>query len=853
MSATPVSRSEAPAEVTIRLSNISKYYAGVTALENVTVEFYANEVHAVLGENGAGKSTLMKIIAGTIQPDTGQIEFGDRIVSPLSPDSAVALGIAISFQHPAILGDLTVLENFQLALPPSIFEGKSATDLTREALAEVGLDIPLNVRADQLNIAQKHLLEIAKALAIRPKLLILDEPTSALGKDATDMLFDRIRQVASKGTAVLYITHRMAEVRQIAQRITILRDGQFQGVMPVDEISDADVLNMIVGRTLTDAFPPKAKGDVAEIDFAVEGLSGDKFTDVSFAVPHGKIIGVAGVEGNGQSELMRAIAGLQPSEGRLELKGQALSYQDLQKQTAFMPSDRLTEGIASSLTVRENASFGALDKFAQRGIVRHRKEMGAVGEVFRSLSVKAGNSEASILSLSGGNQQKVVMARALLSEPGLVVADEPTQGVDVGARFEIYSILRELSQQGIPIVVNSSDSAELEGLCDEVIVLSRGRIVAHLTGDEVREEKIVSAAVNAHGTEVGHKAKAAKGVLQAGKWRQFLQSDLAPVVPLSLVVVLISLYVFGQNASFFSAYNVSNLLLLATPLGFIALGQTVALLTGGIDLSVGPLSGFLVVVASFFINDGDSAALMLLGFFLIFGSGFLVGAINGVLIRFGDFTPISATLTLFIGIQGFSFLLREGVGGFISYPVIDAINTAIGPIPVAFIVMVLLAIVGEYMLRKTRMGWQLKAVGSNEEAARRIGVRVDRVFIAGYILTSLLTALGAVMLMAQIGVGDPRQGTSYTLTSIAAVVLGGTSLRGGRGSFVGTILGAILLTVVLSAVAFLGLSQAHQYFFQGALMLVAALIFSAASQSKGASGLGRSWLGRRKALKLSSA
>jgi ribose transport system ATP-binding protein len=266
--------------------------------------------------------------------------------------------------------------------------------------------------------------------------------------------------------------------------------------------------------------------------------------------------------------------------------------------------------------------------------------------------------------------------------------------------------------------------------------------------------------------------------------------------------------------------------MLATALGFIALGQTVALLMGGIDLSVGPLAGFLVVVASFFINDDKSGATMAAGFALMFLGALAVGSINGILIRFANFTAIAATLAMYIGLQGMSFLLRDSPDGYISFAVTEWINWQWGPIPVAFIVLVAVALAGEYALRKSRAGWRLRAIGSDEESARRVGVRVDRTFVQGYIACSLLTAVGAVMLMTQIGVGDPRQGINYTLASITAVVLGGTSLKGGRGTFIGTVLGAVLATEVLNAVTFLGLSQTYQYIFQGALIVVAALVYS---------------------------
>ena len=822
----------APRRTAIRMTDVSKSFSGVRALADVSVEFYAGEVHAILGENGAGKSTLMNIITGVLQPDTGRIEVEGRNVMPLSPETSAGLGISISYQHPAVLEDMSVQENLQVALPARVFDDGGPRAVTRRLLDEVGLRIPLNTRTEDLTVAQKHLLELAKALAVNPRVLILDEPTASLDQDATDMLFRRVRELKGRGTSVIYITHRLAELRQIADRVTVLRDGRKRGSSLVAEVSNQDLLDMIVGRKLESAFPPKCDDPGPPVNFRVKGLTGRRFADVEFEVGRGQIIGVAGVEGNGQAELMRALAGLQSWRGTITLDGRALGARQLRREAAYMPSDRHSEGVAATLTIRENATVSSLEKYARAGLLSRRREVESVQKVFGALAVKASSMEARILSLSGGNQQKVVMSRALLSEPGFIIADEPTQGVDVGARFEIYRILREVSSNGTPVIVNSSDAAELEGLCDVVVVMSRGRIVKTLRGDEITEPNIVGAAVaadtRAHQIE---EARRSRGGF-AARFRHFVQSDNATIVPLAVVSVLLALYVFNQNENYLSSFNVSNILILATALGFIALGQTIALLMGGIDLSVGPLAGFLVVIGSFFVNDGQSAATMAAGFALMFGAALVVGLLNGCLIRFANFTPIAATLAMFIGLQGMSFVLRDGPGGYVSFPVIDTLTSRIGPVPIAFILLVVLAVAGEYALRRTRAGWQLRAVGSNEDSARRIGVRLNRTFIAGYVGVSVLTFVGAIMLMAQIGVGDPAQGVNYTLASITAVVLGGTSLRGGRGTFIGTVLGALLLTEVLSAVSFLGLSQTFQYGFQGLLILVAALIYSTARRRR---------------------
>ncbi len=813
----------------LSLTGISKSYSGVAALSDVSLEVLPGEVHALLGENGAGKSTLMNVASGTVQPDGGTIRVNGESIESLSPALAARLGIAIVHQHPAVLPDMTILENLRVALPASVFEGKgSIEEYASSLIRESGLTAHLGDRVETLTVAQKHLLEITKALALEPRVLVLDEPTAPLGQDSVDHLFARVRQAVAGGTAVVYITHRMAEVRQLADRVTVLRDGRLRGVARVDEITDDELLTMIIGRQLESTFPPKyTASDSDDINLVIDSISGDGFVNVSAAVKRGEILGIAGVVGNGQSELLRAIAGLDSFEGRIVVNGEEFTPARLLEKAAYMPADRHTEGLMMSLTVRENAAVSALKRFKRWALLSHRSEVETVGATLDSLAVKASSMDAVVSSLSGGNQQKVVMSRALLSEPSIVIADEPTQGVDVGARLEIYRILREVSASGIPVIVASSDAKELEGLCDQVVVMSRGNAVGTLLGDDITETRIVQSAV----TSTAHTANtqlATDRVVRSTPFRRFVQGDYAPTALLVAVIVVLGAFIFSQNARYLSDFNIFSVLMLVSALGFIALGQTISLLIGGIDLSVGPLAGFLVVVGSFFVNDDKPLGVMGLGILLMFVLAIATGAINGSLIRFGKFTAIAATLTLYIALQGLSFLLRDSPDGYIAGSFTALITTRVGPVPVIFIVLVAFTVLLELELRKRKWGWRLRATGSNEEAARRIGVNIDRTVVFAYIATSVLAFCGAIVLMTQIGVGDPAQGVSYTLSSITAVVLGGTSLLGGRGTFVGSLFGSILLIQVLNATTFLGLSQMWQYIFQGVLILVAAVFYSVA-------------------------
>ncbi|GGK96853.1 hypothetical protein GCM10007382_16420 [Salinibacterium xinjiangense] len=824
---------------TLLLSGITKLYSGVAALTDVSLEVARGEVHALLGENGAGKSTLMNVASGIAQPDMGLIAIEGSQVSTLTPTLAAQFGIAVVHQHPAVMPDMTVEENLLVALPPSVFEGGNIYGVATALLADVGLTVHLKDRVESLSVAQKHLLEIAKAFALKPKLLVLDEPTAPLGQASVDLLFARVRSAVLEGTSVVYITHRLAEVRELADRVTVLRDGRVRGTEIVSEITDGELLAMIVGRQLESTFPPKHEGDGAQ-NLSIEGFSGPGFTDITLQGRRGEIIGIAGVVGNGQSELLRALAGLEQFTGTVTVNGMRLTTKSMVRDVAYMPADRHREGLMMSLTVRENAAVSALSRFSRGLFLSRKQENQTVGDTLDSLAVKARSMDADVSSLSGGNQQKVVMARALLSEPTLLIADEPTQGVDVGARAEIYRILREVSASGIPVIVASSDAKELEGLCDTVIVMSRGHVVDTLVGGAISEERMIHAAVSSTTqsvTAISDTRAASQRALDGdadrrSAVRRFIQGDYAPSALLVAVVLGLGAFVLTQNDRYLNDFNIFSMLMLVSALGFIALGQTIALLIGGIDLSVGPLAGFLVVVGSFFINDDKPFGVVVIGLVVMFVIAMLAGLINGTLIRIGKFTAIAATLTMYIALQGLSFILRDAPDGYIARSATDIITFKVGPLPVAFIILILVTLALEFFLRKRRWGWNLRAVGSNEESARRSGVRVNATMILAYVATSGFTFLGAIMLMAQIGVGDPAQGVSYTLTSITAVVLGGTSLLGGRGTFIGTVLGAVLLVQVLNATTFLGLSQMWQYIFQGVLILAAAVLYSLARARK---------------------
>jgi ribose transport system ATP-binding protein len=827
--------------VRLRLTRVGKHYGGVVAVNNISFSAMAGEVHALLGENGAGKSTLMGIASGDVQPDTGTVEICGQAIEQLTVAEAQTLGLAIVHQHPALLPDLTVAENLILAVPRQFRAGTGSTsEWVSKQLSRVGCTVHPSTRIRDVDIAQRQLIELSKALAIEPKVLILDEPTAALTSGLVELLFERIRAAAARGAAVIYISHRLQEVRQISQRVTVMRDGEVKGTAPTSELSDEEMLRLIVGRTVTDTFPPKGVAFGERSDgLVVRGLSGSHFHDVSLTCSRGEIVGIAGITGNGQSEFLRALGGLVSASGSVTLSDRSLALgrpaDAYRAGVTFLSSDRQKEGLLMSMSVRENAAISALPSFAWLGVVKKRVEYAQVEKQRANLAIRTASIDSPVLSLSGGNQQKVIFARALLVEPKLVLAEDPTAGVDVGARAEIYRILRGIADGGAPVVIVSSDVVELEGLCDRVVVFSRGQITGELLGADVTEEKMGRMMVTATAhrkTQTAGRRPASRDELTLGaRLRSFMAGDYAPSVVLAVLMVALAALATGYNARFLSAFNVEKVLLLSAALSFVGLGQMCAVFTGGIDLSVGPLTGLMVVIASFFFVDDAPAFASVLGLVAMFGMAVAVGVVNGSLVRFGNFTAVAATLGVYIIIQGISVLLRPFPAGSIDANVIAVIQTTFYGVPVAFVVAVLLAIALEVALRFSRWGMSLRAVGSNGDAATRIGVRTNRAVVGAFVACCALTGLGGIMVMAQLGIGDPNQGVEYTLSSVAAVVLGGASLFGGRGAFVGVLFGAVLIQEINSAMTFLSLSQAWQYWFIGLLTLIAVAIYSQARRS----------------------
>jgi ribose transport system ATP-binding protein len=815
----------------LSLESVSKRFGGVTALNRVSFSVDAGEVHALVGENGAGKSTLMAVASGAISADEGRVLINGQVMHG-DPELARELGLAIVRQEPALMPDLTVAENLYLGVPgrcrPPIGKAPEwAADLLRTWSADVAID-PQD-RVASLSPEHRFIVEIVKALAAYPKVLVLDEPTEHLLADDVHRLFERIRAVTRSGSSVVYISHRIREVQQIADRLTVLRDGQGEGTYDARSMDEDHIVELIVGGQLDREFPRKA-GPVATqpVVLDVRDFRGEGFSGIDLQVRRGEILGLAGISDNGQREFMRALAGIQASSGRVRVDGDEVSLRHsgraCESGIRYLTGDRHREGIFAELSVRENFSIRSVARDLVCGLVSSRRESERATREVKEFAVKTPTIETPIRSLSGGNQQKLVLASVLASRPRVLLVDEPTQGVDVGARMEIYRILRDAASNGVAVIVVSSDAQEVAGLCDRVLIFSRGHVVERLEGSEVSESRMTAAALTA--TTVRERADA-RGFRPFWKWAA---GDAAPIVMLLLAIAGLGLFASSVNEFYLSTRNITGMLSLVTTLAIVAFGQQLLMLVGGIDLSVGPLMGLVVVVQSFFLVSGASPSGQAAGFAVALGIAVMVGLLNWLLVDPLGLHPMVATLATFMALQAVSLSLRPVPGGLIADPVMEGIGTQLGFVPLLFIGVVVLGVVLEHGLFRRSWGLRFRGLGSRAEAARVAGVRQRRHLALAYVGCAVLAALAAVPLLAQVGTGDANAGTNYTLTSIAAVVIGGASLFGGRGSFLGALLGAMLITQVNVVTSFLGVTDAWQSYLLGGMILLAVAVYSKSRQ-----------------------
>ena len=501
-------------EYVLELKNIYKSFPGVKVLEDVTLQVRPGEVHALMGENGAGKSTLMKILMGIYKADQGSIFLEGKETAIHGPKDAMSKGISMIHQELNTVLDMEVAENVFVGreLLKKGFEKLKIVDIARmreetgRYFREMNIDIDPRAKMRTLSVAEMQLVEIVKAISLNSRIIVMDEPTSAITEKEATVLFAQIERLKKQGVAIIYISHKMDEIFRISDTITVLRDGQWIGTKPAKELDNDMLIKMMVGRELTDIYP-KDPVEIGDVILEVKNLSrGKKVRDASFSLRKGEVLGIAGLVGVGRSELVETIFGLYPKTGgQIFLHGKEVHIKSaadaIKNKMALITEDRKQTGLNLIVSVKENIASVSIGKLSNHGIVNDKKINEVSEKYIKELKIKTPDGNAIVGNLSGGNQQKVVLAKWLLDEPDIIIFDEPTRGIDIGAKRDIYLLINNLAKEGKAVIVISSEMAEVMGICDRILVMAEGRINGEVRREEFSQEVIMGYASNITGGE----------------------------------------------------------------------------------------------------------------------------------------------------------------------------------------------------------------------------------------------------------------------------------------------------------------------------------------------------------------
>ena len=492
-----------PTEEIIRLDSVTKRFGGITAVNDVSFGISPGEIHAVVGENGAGKSTIMKMLAGVYQPDSGTLILRGEPVTIGDPLQARKLGVSIVFQELNLFPHLSVAANIfanrESTRGPGLLDERQMVAATKRVLDQMGVDLAPHAKVGRLSVAEKQLVEIARTLEQQSDIIIMDEPNSALSAAETERLFALLRRLRDKGLTIIYVSHRLEEVFAIADRISVIRDGRYQGTWAIAETTIPDVIAQMIGRRLGETFPHREAAPAeAPVTLAVRGLRmGTNVGPVDFEVRAGEILGFAGLEGSGVNDVFQVLFGLaKPAAGEVVYQGRATPprspFEAIRQGFALIPANRRDEGLMTSWSIRRNASLAVLDKLLDRlGMIDRGRERGLANDYVRKLNVATDSIDKRVINLSGGNQQKVVVAKWLATGPEILILNDPTRGIDVGAKSEIYFLCDELARQGLALLFTSSEIEETIGVCDRILVFHKGRIIREFARGEATKADVM--------------------------------------------------------------------------------------------------------------------------------------------------------------------------------------------------------------------------------------------------------------------------------------------------------------------------------------------------------------------------
>jgi ABC-type sugar transport system ATPase subunit/ribose/xylose/arabinose/galactoside ABC-type transport system permease subunit len=809
----------------VELSAITRTFPGFS-LRNVDLALYPGRIHALVGENGAGKSTLLNILAGLLQPDQGEIRIAGRAVQFRDARDAWSAGIVTVHQEVDLFADLSVMEN--IALQQGLRGGwfgwidwRRQRRQTATALQTVGDPVSPDKPASELTPAQRQLVEIAGAVSRSARVLVLDEPTSSLSAAEAERLFDHLRRFRERGGAILYVSHRLEEVFALADEITVLRDGQRVWNGPAIDTSRDQLIRHMVGRTIgvTSAGPSRTPGAV-RLSCRALIAADSSFRDVTLEVRGGEVLGLYGLIGAGRSEWAQAIFGLHRlARGELRIDGQPVTPvspgQMARQGVAYVPEDRLRQGLCRGLSVRINAVLASLRRLATLGWLPISRERRRAQAITTQLAVRFSSLEQPAGTLSGGNQQKVVLGRWLDRDPAVLILDEPTRGVDVGAREEIYALIRRLADEGRAIIVISSDLPEVVSQSDRIGIFREGRLAAIHAAGTISAEEVAATAFPTAASERETQARSAK-IHTHHQVIRFLRQGGG--LALFVAAFFVSLHL--MTGRFLQPDSVRSLVTDAALLGFCATGAMLVLIAGGLDISLGALMALSAGVAGQLWESGAPFAAVLLA---AVGVGAAGGAVNALLSVIGRVHPIVVTLGTLSAYRGLT-LWWLGQDVQIEGARRDWIFAGLAGLPLVVWLGLALLVLAWLGLKFTVPGRQLYALGSNPAAAHRVGIDRARVWLVSFALQGALVGLAGVLYLARSGALQPTSFEDKTLEAIAAAVVGGVAVTGGRGSVWGVALGCLFLVSLERAFIFLGISPYWQQTLVGTVLLVAVLI-----------------------------
>ena len=830
----------------IGLERASKFFGGTIALHDVSFSLRAGEVLALLGENGAGKSTCVKLLAGLYRPSIGMVHLDDRPVEFASPLESQRGGVAVMHQHPGLFPDLSVTENVFMGHMPRRASGGIDRDRMRAEtsalLASVGFDADPDAPLGQLRTSEQQLVEVARALSRQARVLIMDEPTASLSQREVTRLFAVVSELKTRGVAIMFVGHRMDEIYRVADRITVLRDGALVGTETVEDLPRERAIQWMVGRELSGLYPSSNASNGAVV-LAASALSrAGEFEAIDLAVHAGEILGLGGLVGSGRTEIARVMFGVaRPDAGTMLIDGRTVAFAGprdaMAAGIAYVSEDRLGQSLVLDFPIVTNAALTILDRTSRAGFFMRQKVLDLVAPHLDRLKLKFSSYDQSVNTLSGGNQQKVVLAKWLATNPRVLILDEPTQGIDVQSKAEVHAMIADLARQGMAIILISSEMPELIGMCDRIIVLHEGRKSGEFSRAEATQEAVLRAATDTGGSASHLRLVEADRPQQATAartphWPRFLaRREMGLVAAMTAVVVPVAFI----NPRIFSAANLTTVAMDAALLMVVTLAQLLVLVTRNIDLSVASVIG-LAAYASALVMHSHPQLGVAAGLLAAIGAGIACGAFNGAVVTFGRVPAIVVTLGTLSVFRGLNSLWAGGKqisADQVPQAWLDMTSARILGVPLVIVIALCIVVLGAVLLRRTTVGRELFAIGSNPDGAVLIGIPARTRILMAFTIAGGLAGLAGALWASRYATVDARVAAGYELTVIAAAVVGGVAIRGGAGTVPGIALGALTLLVIRNG---LTLVRVDPLWLQGiyGLVILAAIAIDAFVARRGA-------------------